>query len=220
MDPDTPKTPTETQTSATPQNRKQQSTGPHTAMSCLLLFSTALAALFCYLYITKPIFDTVPNAVRATPESPAPPEITPPPTPAATPTATAKAPTHAGLEETNLRVQHILTAESPGGRADRIELTVPVLYRSRHLLWSDAEVDTARQLMEKLVRYQEQSRALREEGHELLTAWNQLVNRALPSEALRADSPSLPSNQLDAHESPRPPGWTSNELIQIQAPEK
>lgn len=202
--------------SGTKTNRRLPESGPHIIQSALLLCSTALAAILCYLYITKPIVEFHTNPTRSvTTPAPKPPPHTP-----TTSNPTTKAPTHAGLEETNLRIQHILSAENADGHSDRIELTVPVLYRSRHLLWSDKEVDTAKTLMERLIRYQEQSRALREEGHELLTAWNQLVNRSLPSEALRADSPSLPSNQQNANDSPRPSGWTSTELIQIQGPEK
>lgn len=207
---------------ASKENRRAGGT-PHSFPSFLLLSSTALAAFFCYLYITKPVQVVHPNPLPAAITTPPKPQTAKAPTDANTSAknpSTAKAPTHAGLEETNIRIQHILTAETAGGRSDRIELTVPVLYRSRYLRWSDQEVETARQLMERLTRYQEQSRALREEGHQLLTAWNELVGNSLPSEALRADSPSLPSNQKDAHEAPRPAGWTSNELIQIQAPEK
>ena len=211
--------------SAAKENRRSQGAASGPFPSFLLLASTIIAALFCYLYITKPVVINLPPPTHTT-------TLTPPPTPApqskttsqaantSSAPAAAKAPTHASLEETNIRIQHILTAETAGGRSDRIELTVPVLYRSRYLRWSDQELQTARQLMEKLVRYQEQSRALREEGHALLTAWNQLVDRSLPTEALRADSPSLPSNQKDAHETPRPAGWKSTELIQIQTPEK
>lgn len=206
-------------------NRRAGESPSHWAQSLLLLTSTGLAAFFCYLYITKPVVEMYPGTSRAT----APPTTAkakaqdpPKPEPAKTPStqATAKAPIHAGLEETNIRIQHILTAETAGGRSDRIELTVPVLYRSRYMRWSDQEVDTARQLMERLVRYQEQSRALRAEGQDLLAAWNRLVGSSLPTEALRADSPSLPSNQKDANDAPRPSGWTSTELIRIQAPEK
>jgi hypothetical protein len=219
MDPEISKIPQPSASkSVAKENRRSLVAGPHIAHSCLLLCSTALAALFCYLYITKPLVEILPgptrNASSPRPE-PNPDNASPPPSSTKT-----KAPTHANLEETNLRVQHILTAETAGKRSDRIELTVPVLYRSRYLRWSETEVDTARTLMEKLVRYQEQSRLLRQEGHDLLNAWNELVSRALPSEALRADSPSLPSNQQDANEAPRPSGWTSTELIQIQGPDK
>lgn len=222
MDPDISQPPPPSASkSVAKENRRLQGTGPHVAHSCLLLCSTALAALFCYLYITKPVVEILPNPMRSA-------SITHPlqnaeePSPPSPPTSTpaTKAPTHAGLEETNLRVQHILTAETTTGHSDRIELTVPVLYRSRYLRWTDSEVGTARTLMEKLVRYQEQSRLLREEGTDLLAEWNQLVSRALPSEALRADSPSLPSNQQDANDTPRPSGWTSTELIQIQGSDK
>lgn len=204
----------------TKENRRQPDAGPHVVMSCLLLCSTALAALFCYLYITKPVLEIQPHPIRITATQPTKQETLDQAPPPSSPKTKAKAPTHAGLEETNLRVQHILTAETADGHSDRIELTVPVLYRSRYLRWTESEVHSARTLMEKLVRYQEQSRLLREEGHTLLTEWDQLVSRALPSDALRADSPSLPSNQEDADHSPRPSGWKSTELIQIQGTEK
>lgn len=205
--------------SGTKENRRANSPPSHGFSSLLLLSSTALAALFCYLYISKPVVEMTTSPTRNATLPPPVPKSQDTKTPPTTPVV-AKAPTHAGLEETNIRIQHILNAETAGGRSDRIELTVPVLYRSRYLRWSDQELDTARQLREKLVGYQEKSRALREEGRELLTAWNKLVGDSLPTEALRADSPSLPSNQKDADETPRPAGWTTTELIQIQAPEK
>jgi hypothetical protein len=199
--------------------------------SALLFLSTAVAALFCYLYLTKPtvismenpnIPLTTPTATRsAEPTQPITEAIAAPVAPPATlkPAPVAKAPMHGAWEETNLHVQHVLTAEATGGRTDRIELNVPILYQCRTLRWTDEEVVAARHIHEQLVRHQEQSRLLREQGRQLLASWNELITRSIPNEALRADSPSLPDNQRDAMDSPRPAGWTSTELIEIKSSE-
>ena len=120
------------------------------------------------------------------------------------------------FEQTNLRIQHILTAEAPGGHLARINLDVPVLYQSRNLRWTAAEVTEARALLARLADYQEKSRTLRVEGAELLDSWNHLIGRSIPAGDLRADSPTLPANQQDAADAPRPAGLDTRELIQIQ----
>jgi len=120
------------------------------------------------------------------------------------------------FEQTNLRVQHILTAEAPGGHVSKIDIDVPVLYQSRNLRWTPEEVLEARELLSRLADYQEKSQTLRAEGVVLLNAWNHLVEKSIPGSELRADSPSLPTNQQDAADSPRPAGLDTNELIRIQ----
>ncbi|MDB6076414.1 MAG: hypothetical protein JWO82_161, partial [Akkermansiaceae bacterium] len=57
------------------------------------------------------------------------------------------------------------------------------------------EINRARQLMSGIANYQERSRALREEGSQLLASWNELIGASIPTETLRADSPTLPANQ-------------------------
>lgn len=121
------------------------------------------------------------------------------------------------FEQTNVRIQHILTAEAPGGHLAKIDLDVPVLYQSRSLRWTIAEVAEARELLSRLQDYQEKSRSLRQEGVLLLDSWNQLVEHSIPSAGLRADSPTLPANQRDAADSPRPVGLDTTESIQIKA---
>ena len=203
----------------------------------LLLASTALAALFCLMYIKKP-FIGAPQDVS--PVGPATPVVartiaatsaqagmmpshdrlpgekgtreTPPD--AAIPARAASAPV--AFEQTNLRIQHILTAEAPGGHLARINLDVPVLYQSRNLRWTAAEVAEARALLARLADYQEKSRTLRTEGADLLDSWNHLIGRSIPAGDLRADSPTLPANQKDAADAPRPAGLDTRELIQIQ----
>ncbi len=208
----------------------------------LLFSSTAVAALFCLLYITKPVIIPAPAMISpaTTGKSPASlvmPSPTPvaaassapasmipsrstlpgePPPPANDPRSVIPAPPSvSAFEETNLRVQHVLTAEAPGGHLDRIVLDVPVLYRSRELRWTAQEVAEARRLLLQLMDYQEKCRALRAEGADLLGVWNRLIEQSLPATELRADSPSLPANQQDAAENPRPAGLISTESIQI-----
>ena len=203
----------------------------------LLVASTAVAALFCLLYITKPIIGTPRDVSSLDPalsvmakttstDSPQPglmpshdrlpgekspretaQDVTPPGPASSAPVA---------FEQTNLRIQHILTAEAPGGHQSRINLDVPVLYQSRSLRWTAAEVAEARALLARLSDYQEKSLTLRTEGAELLDAWNLLIARSIPAGDLRADSPTLPANQKDSVDTPRAAGLDTRELIQIQ----
>jgi hypothetical protein len=144
----------------------------------LLLASTAVAAVFCLLYITKPVILTPPTVgmppIQESREIlastlPKGPELMPPseslpgepaeksqPTPRPLASNPKNAPpatgSESGFEESNLRVQHVLTAESPGGDLSRIVLDVPVLYQSRNLRWTEEEVATARNLLDRLER--------------------------------------------------------------------
>ena len=208
----------------------------------LLVISTAVAALFCLMYITKPVILAPPNSSPMVPHLenvPKPIAVTPAPhtdlipngnqlpgelspNPANMQTANHSlhqardsAPVKA-FEETNLRIQHILTAEAPGGNLARIDIEVPVLYQSRNLRWTASEVAEARALLLRLTDYQEKSHMLRAEGIQLLDTWNHLIEHSIPTGELRADSPTLPVNQLDAADAPRPAGLSTTESIQIQ----
>ena len=212
----------------------------------LLFASTSVAALFCLMYITKPV---ILASQRETPGNVNPEGALPP----ASVTVKSAEPkqsmlpdqnslpgegachstagfsagqsggvtSHSNIasafEQTNLRIQHILTAEAPGGRLAKIDLDVPVLYQSRNLRWTANEVAQARELLVRLADYQEKSRAMRTEGVALLDAWNHLVERSIPTGELRADSPTLPTNQQDAADVPRPVGLDTTESIQIKA---
>ena len=221
----------------------------------LLTLSTAMAALFCVMYITKPVIlaipppsvlsatpvHTVPNAPKA-PAKPAPdmadnksamtgllPSGDRLPGEPASPSAGGKSaitsaahaavpsvPTGSPYEETNLRIQHILNAEGPDGFLARLDLDVPVLYQSRNLRWTPVDVTEARDLVGRLIGYQERTTLLRAEGGDLLAEWNRLMDRSLPVKELRADSPSLPSNQEDAADAPHPAVLLNTESIKIQ----
>ena len=236
-----PSLPTSGQYSAA--NRRTGACATSRAYPWLLLFSTLVAGLFCMLYITKPVIVPAPAmiapGVDAKTATIAPPSSEPAAKPADAsllpsrdslpgegaenePTASdsrhaqAPPPATSAFEETNLRIQHILTAEAPGGQMDRLILDVPVLYPSRNLRWTADEVAAARKLLVSLMDYQEKCRALRAEGLVLLDAWNSLVERSIPTTELRADSPSLPANQQDAADAPRASGLITTDSIQIQ----
>jgi hypothetical protein len=205
----------------------------------LLLASTAMSILFCFLYLTKPVIlpppatlspasptasaassDTSPH--RPTAQTPSllpdaqtlPGETTAPNTQTAA-TPQPKAPIREGFEESNLKIQHILTALAPDGELGRVVLDVPVLYASRNLRWTPEEIQLARNLVVRLGDFQERSRLLREEGRSLLADWNHLIEASLPATDLRADSPSLPANQRDAADLPRPATYDSSDAIRL-----
>lgn len=182
----------------------------------LLFASTAVAATFCLAYITKPVVINSPASafesnrnILSNVDSLKPkssnilPEKSQNENAALASTSgnsvgnTPASPLAAEFEETNIRIQHVLDAESPSGDVNRIVIDVPVLYRSRNLRWTQAEATEARSLLERLATYQENVRTLRNEGTELRDAWNSLMSNSIPGEALRADSPSLPANQQD-----------------------
>lgn len=210
-------------------NRKASSCPVQRVYPWLLLTSTAVAAAFCLLYITKPVItpnraletsDFTPlaavapstEALQPTLENDQPVSISPSTT---KPAAGSKS----GFEESNLRVQHILSAETPGGDISRIVLDVPVLYQSRNLRWTESEVASARELLTRLADYQDKTHALRAEGVALLDAWNHLVEKSIPAQDLRADSPSLPANQGEASLLPTPANLNTTESIQIRTVE-
>lgn len=214
-------------------NRRASGSAGQRVYPWLLCTSTMVAATFCLLYITKPVIMASQQTGTDYAETPVSARLAAPATnvslmpgkdrlpgekpaaAAATGSVSAPAPA-AAFEQTNLRIQHILTAEAPGGHLARIDLDVPVLYQSRNLRWTPEEVAQARALLARLADYQEKSQTLRAEGAELLDAWNHLVESSIPAGQLRADSPTLPTNQQDAADTPRPAGLDTTELIKIQ----
>lgn len=221
-------------------NRKSQVAQIHRVYPWLLMASTLVAAFFCYLYMTKPVFLPAPEPTVLNPGTiPAPgspsaaalgsalgpssdrlpgdPLVANRPTPADPRSAAFRKSGGDGIyEETNLRVQHVLTAEAPGGDVNRISLNVPVLYKSRNLRWNQQDVAKARDLLTRLSDYQERSRALRAEGITLLDAWNRLIDHSIPSAGLRADSPSLTTNQGESSQA-TPAALDTSDSIRIQS---
>lgn len=99
-----------------------------------------------------------------------------------------------GWETTNLKVQHILSADSGNGELEKIVINVPVLYETRTMRWSPADVAKARTVLARLMIYERNLSNLRQEGQTILKDWNSILENTVPGPALRADSPSLPYN--------------------------
>jgi len=99
-----------------------------------------------------------------------------------------------GWETTNSRVQHILSADNGNGELTKIVMNVPVLYQTRTMRWTPTDVERARDVLTRLMVYENNLSKLKQEGRALLTDWNRLLEKSVPTSALRADSPSLPYN--------------------------
>lgn len=192
-------------------NRRTSFAGNQRLYPWLLCASTLIAAFFCIAYITKPIIVTRPvftekptlkyqntgQSISTSKSSKSHKNPTPTSSNTATPTANNQIPpasVTSGFEETNIRVQHILDAESSSGDIHRIVIDVPVLYQSRNLRWSQKDTAHARLLLQRLEQFQEKTRSLRDEGKILLQDWNALMDASIPNQSLRADSPSLSDN--------------------------
>jgi len=195
-------------------NQRRGTCASQKAYPWLLLTSTAMAAGFCFLYISKPVVQaaTLPPQEIVTQEEPAKQELpaggTIAEAPASTlPGDTAKRPSAVapqaiasngveGFEETNLRIQHVLGATGPDNEdLGRITLEVPVLYQSGAIRWTREDVSKARSLLSRIEDYQLKSRALRDEAVHLISEWDSLIIESIPEATLRADSPTLPENQ-------------------------
>ncbi|MGB6221989.1 hypothetical protein [Haloferula sp.] len=194
---------------ATSTNQRRTSCPTQRAYPWLLGVSTLMAGAFCFLYINKPVIVTESSqqlspALAASPiESlkPADSDLTSPDSDRKSPRIRASEPQNlqgngSAFEETNLRIQHVLGAQSTeGDDLGRVILDVPVLYQSGAVRWTQDDVAKARSLLTRIGSYQEKSRSLREEAVTLISEWDELVVSSIPESALRADSPTLPENQ-------------------------
>lgn len=219
-------------------NRRTTSSMVQRLYPWLLFASTGVAAFFCFAYITKPVVVAAPSLSPAEQgagnlaiHEPAKDDTlpnTPPPDEDGFPGDGGLVPDNnipsalvtSDFEETNIRIQHVIDAESPSGDVRRLTIDVPVLYRSRMLRWSHSEAEQARNLLARLSAYQEQVRSLRTEGTELLDAWNALMDSSIPTQALRADSPSLPGNQRHPFSSATNNASDTIETIKLQKADK
>jgi len=195
-----------------PSNQRRAACATQRAYPVLLVLSTLMAAVFCALYLSKPVIvrGEAAAAPAATPAAVDPDAgtIQPlAPAPEALPGDEAERPQTAApaqiarddgdsFEETNLRIQHVLSAAGPAGQdLGRIVLDVPVLYQSGRIRWTQEDVARARSLLTRIGDYQQRARALRDEAIVLISEWDQLTVESIPEPALRADSPTLPENQ-------------------------
>lgn len=187
----------------------------------LLTLSMALTGVFCYLYITKPVVvengegsaAPVASAVVHLPATPggvgANEEVeesglAPFPEGAALPgdevetIDTRRLPVpvvNRSLEPTNLRMQHIFMADTGAEQMERLELELPVLYECRTLSWDAESIEEARYLALQMSEHLKDVQIVRKNGEALMAQWKELLKRTMPTDVLRADSPSLPENQ-------------------------
>jgi hypothetical protein len=210
-----------------------------TTYRVLLVLSILLAGVFCWLYLTKPVVRIVsakPSGQsedsRAHKGSENEPALLPgsDSLPGDTPGTNAPPPTHPDSlataeapsgpvnrdEETNLKIQHVLSATSPDGEIGRVVTEVPVLYQSRTLRWKPSQVAQARALLGQMRAHREKVRSLRAEGMMLANQWQNLLARSIPSAALRADSPTLPINQSTESGRHGPAGLETSESIEVK----
>ncbi len=96
-----------------------------------------------------------------------------------------------GFEETNDRVQHVITAQR-NSSSERIILEVPVIYKTRGLRFGPEQANEAQRVLRALKIYQSQIKKLHQDGKNIQLAWDSLLMSAQPVASLRADSPSLP----------------------------
>ncbi|GAA5497172.1 hypothetical protein Rhal01_03362 [Rubritalea halochordaticola] len=99
----------------------------------------------------------------------------------------------ASWEETNDRVQHIITAQR-NGNSERLIIEVPVIYMTRGMRLGPGQAEEARRILKAMEIYQDRINKLQQDGENISKAWNSLLMSTQPVEALRADSPSLPQN--------------------------
>jgi len=125
-------------------------------------------------------------------------------------------PSEAGWESTNLKVQHILSADSGNGQLEKIILDVPVRYETRTMRWTSMDVEKARNVLGRLMIYERDLNNLRKQGEIILQDWNSLMEHTVPAPALRADSPSIPYNHSHGNERGALPD--SSTVIQVDSP--
>lgn len=190
----------------------------------LLILSTLSAVFFCYLYVTKPIEKIIyKDAIDSSGgEELSEDSVSDPAAPIAgfeslssnslpgENTDTAKDNKLAGVplpetpategkigwEETNDRIQHVVTAEY-GQQSQRVLIEVPVIYETRGLRLGPEQAKEAQRVLRALKIYQQQIKKLHQDGKNIQMAWNSLLMSAQPIQALRADSPSLPQASVE-----------------------
>jgi hypothetical protein len=95
-------------------------------------------------------------------------------------------------EPTGITVSRVfLATDGAKGEVRKIPMNVPVLYESRLLALDKDKQRAVARLLDKLVAYRTRLAAIRKEGTDLLTEWNQIVSSSTPQDLLLSDSPTL-----------------------------
>ena len=95
-------------------------------------------------------------------------------------------------EPTGITVSRVfLATDGAKGEVRKIPMNVPVLYESRLLAVDKDKQRAVARLLDKLVSYRTRLAAIRKEGADLLTEWNQIISSSTPQDLLLSDSPTL-----------------------------
>ena len=98
-------------------------------------------------------------------------------------------------EQTKLTVSRTLAAQLENNERQLLRLDVPVMYKSRSLRLDEATQKEAQELLKEL---KSESQKLKERKISIqakLNAWNKIINKATPTQALLPESPTIPQNQ-------------------------
>jgi len=77
----------------------------------------------------------------------------------------------------------------------KIPISIPVVYKSRTLVWKSEDIQNAKRVLARLESLQKKSEEVKAESDALIREWSELVRKGIPEAVLMADSPSIPSNQ-------------------------
>ena len=174
----------------------------------LLFFSTALTAVFFYLYLTKPVIvegTATMTAVPVTQEAgamelaktnPAPvekEELSPWPEEAEALISDAlpglkplgrDIAQSSEMVPTTLGVEQIIEVASLNGELEKVSVSLPVLYPENVLAWNQESIAEAQLLAGDIEAHLKQVRAVQMNGVALLESWNRLVSKSAPKSVL------------------------------------
>jgi len=95
-------------------------------------------------------------------------------------------------EPTGITVSRVfLATDGAKGEVRKVPMNVPVLYESRLLAVDKDKQRAIARLLDKLVSYRTRLTAMRKEGTDLLSEWNQIISSSTPQDLLLSDSPTL-----------------------------
>jgi hypothetical protein len=122
-------------------------------------------------------------------------------------------------EPTAITVNRVfLATDGSKGEVRKVPMNVPVLYESRLLALDKDKQRAIARLLDKLVSYRTRLAAMRKEGADLLTEWNQIISSGTPQDLLLSDSPTLieKSGNDAANHGETAPGFEPGKGVSIE----
>jgi hypothetical protein len=121
-------------------------------------------------------------------------------------------------EPTAITVNRVFLATDGSKGVRKVPMNVPVLYESRLLALDKDKQRAIARLLDKLVSYRTRLAAMRKEGADLLTEWNQIISSGTPQDLLLSDSPTLieKSGNDAANHGETAPGFEPGKGVSIE----